>query len=512
MGIGIIAAIVGGLLLLGVGAWVLSRPSKQLPPPPAVLPKERDAAAPRDILEDRPELSGPVTVTSEMSLREIKAARRARLTDEYKASDVSEFEKERRRSGGSAGEVSPPSETAAPARVPDTDAVRAVDRADGVLMDGASAPTDDRTAVDTKASEAPGVVRATAGDDTLDLADAQAGQPPVESAQDDDGAGEPTIVDPAAAGADGAGGSEVSEETARSLQEGLEKTRSGFFGRLGELFRSKPILDDSIVEQLEEVLFTADIGSSTAQRLLGAVEARIAAGGADEASVWAVLRSEIEAILNAHARPLVFETDAPPHVVLVVGVNGAGKTTTIGKLAAQLMASGKSVMMVAGDTFRAAAVQQLEAWADRVGCSFHRGEDEADPSSVIFDGIESARSAGVDVVLCDTAGRLHTRTPLVDELKKIARVTAKAHAGAPHETVLVLDANTGQNAIQQARLFHQAVEVSGMVLTKLDGTARGGVVVGISEELQLPVYYIGIGEGVADLRAFDTAEFVDALF
>lgn len=302
------------------------------------------------------------------------------------------------------------------------------------------------------------------------------------------------------------------EPAEASLSDGLERTRNaGFIGRLSKIFAGREQLDASMIEQIEEVLFTADIGTSTSQFLLQKVEEAIASGEATAEQVWGLLRSESARILE-DGRGTLVPTGPGPFVVLVVGVNGVGKTTTIGKLAARWQREGKKVLVIAGDTFRAAAVQQLEEWSKRVGCGFFRGPDEVDPSGVIFDGIQKAREEGYDVVLADTAGRLHTKAPLVDELKKIARVAGKAVDGAPHETILVLDSNTGQNAIQQARLFHEAVPLTGLVLTKLDGTAKGGIVLGITRELKLPVYFIGIGEGIRDLRPFEPSEFVDALF
>lgn len=302
------------------------------------------------------------------------------------------------------------------------------------------------------------------------------------------------------------------EDDAASLEGGLARTReSGFIGRLSRAFRGRETLDDDLVEEIEEVLFTADIGASTSQYLLECIEGAVSRGEVSVQDIWALLRKETESILASCSRSLVIG-DQRPFVILFVGVNGVGKTTTIGKLAAQYVRQGKKVLMVAGDTFRAAAVQQLEEWANRVGCGFHAGEERADPSGVIFEGVERATNEGYDIVLADTAGRLHTKTPLVDELKKISRAAAKACDGAPHETLLVLDANTGQNAIQQARLFNEAVDVDGLVLSKLDGTAKGGIILGISRELSLPVYFIGIGEGISDLRPFDAEEFVDALF
>jgi fused signal recognition particle receptor len=232
-------------------------------------------------------------------------------------------------------------------------------------------------------------------------------------------------------------------------------------------------------------------------------------GNADR--IKGVMRSEIERIL-ALPVPRTLEGGGPPHVVMVVGVNGAGKTTTIGKLASKLTSSGKKVVLAAGDTFRAAATEQLDVWAERAGAQLVKGEEGADPSSVIFEAIKKAREQNADVVIADTAGRLHTKVSLMEELKKVRRVMDKALPGAPHEVLLVLDSTNGQNAIQQAKQFHDAVQVSGIALTKLDGTAKGGVVIGISDELKLPVLWVGVGEKIADLRRFDPKEFVAALF
>lgn len=296
------------------------------------------------------------------------------------------------------------------------------------------------------------------------------------------------------------------------MREGLARTRGGFLARLGQLFQGRTVVDDGLMEQMEEVLFTADIGVKTSQQLLEAVQR-----WADSAEtptvegVWEVLRSEMGAMLRAHQRSLAPDGAHRPLVVMMVGVNGAGKTTTIGKLAARWQGEGRRVMMVAGDTFRAAAADQLLEWSSRVGCLFHRGEEGADPSGVVFDGLKEAVRQDVDVVLVDTAGRLQTKKPLMDELQKITRTTGKAVPGAPHEVVLVLDANTGQNGLQQARLFAEAASLTGVVLTKLDGTAKGGIVLGVSQELRIPVYFVGIGEAPEDLRPFDAEEFVEAL-
>jgi len=291
----------------------------------------------------------------------------------------------------------------------------------------------------------------------------------------------------------------------------LQKTRTGFIDRLGSLFKGSQ-LDDDIVEQVEEILFTADVGPKIAQQILDAVEERLSADQKqDPVEIWGFIRSYCRDLLKEHEAPVDYDS-ASPFVMLVVGVNGAGKTTTIGKIASQLQREGKSVLLVAADTFRAAAVDQLEIWAKRTGIAMHRGEDKADPSSVIYSGIERGVEEGVDVIICDTAGRLHTKSNLMDELSKMARVSGKVIEEAPHETVLVLDANTGQNAIRQAQDFGEALEITGVVLTKFDGTARGGVILGICDELSVPVRYIGIGEGIRDLRPFDADQFVEALF
>jgi fused signal recognition particle receptor len=306
-------------------------------------------------------------------------------------------------------------------------------------------------------------------------------------------------------------------EAGKTLSAGLEKTRGGFMARLNGLLGGARAIDDAVLADLEELLFTADIGVATATSLLEAVRAKVRAKVlSDPAQLRQALRAEIARILSldgAAASQAPFAPGAArPWVVMVVGVNGSGKTTTIGKLAAKLMAAGHSVVLGAGDTFRAAAGEQLEIWAGRVGAPVVRGKDGADPASVCFEAVQQGLAAGADVVLCDTAGRLHTKAPLMEELKKVKRVLAKAVPGAPHEVLLVLDATSGQNAIQQARQFHEALQVTSLALTKLDGTAKGGVIIGICDELKLPVRWVGVGEAVPDLRAFSPEEFVEALF
>lgn len=296
------------------------------------------------------------------------------------------------------------------------------------------------------------------------------------------------------------------------LRRGLGKVREteGFFGRLKALFVRKKEIDPALVEEIEEVLLTSDVGAKTTQQLLQRLREGIDSKELDDGDrVWEALRTEAKRLLAIGGGPIPLV--ASPTVVMVVGVNGAGKTTTIGKLATRYKAEGKSVVLAAGDTFRAAAVQQLSVWAKRVGCEIVHGKDGASPGAVIFDAIQRAKEIGADVVLADTAGRLHTKTNLMDELKKVERTMAKAMDGAPHETLLVLDATNGQNAVQQATLFKETLRISGLVLTKLDGTAKGGVVLGISSEHELPVRYVGIGERPEDLRDFDADELVEAM-
>jgi fused signal recognition particle receptor len=310
----------------------------------------------------------------------------------------------------------------------------------------------------------------------------------------------------------------VEAEAGRTLAAGLEKTRGGFMARLNALFAGGKVVDEAVLADLEQVLFTADIGVRTATKLLDTARERVKRKELSDADrLKAALREEIARILaldgasDGAARPLRVG-DARPWVVMVVGVNGSGKTTTIGKLAAKLVTGGHSVLLGAGDTFRAAAGEQLEIWAERVGVPVVRAKEGTDPASVCFEAVQRGAAEKVDVVLCDTAGRLHTKAPLMEELKKVKRVIGKAAAGAPHEVLLVLDATNGQNAIAQARQFHEALGVTGIVLTKLDGTAKGGVVIGICDELRIPVRYVGVGETVADLKPFAPGEFVEALF
>jgi len=297
-----------------------------------------------------------------------------------------------------------------------------------------------------------------------------------------------------------------------ALVPGLERTRSSWVRRLGQLFAGKRELDPALLDEIEKVLLTADIGVRTSQKLLDEIRESLDKKALrDPAAVWAFLRRRSVEVLTLEAPPVDFAV-AQPFVLLIIGVNGSGKTTTIGKLASKLQSQGKSVLLAAGDTFRAAAVEQLEVWGSKVGAPVARGKEGGDPSSVVFDGVKRARAEGIDVVIADTAGRLHTKSNLMEELQKVRRVAGKAMEGAPHETWLVIDATSGQNAIAQAQVFTQAMSVTGIVLTKLDGTAKGGVILGIADQLRIPVRYIGVGERVEDLREFDAEDFVEALF
>ena len=298
------------------------------------------------------------------------------------------------------------------------------------------------------------------------------------------------------------------------LRKGLSKARAseGFFGRLRALFSGKKELSSDIASELEEVLLSSDVGSETTALLLDRVKDVLSQGDlTDPEKVWDALRTEAERIVSVDGTTGPLELRGKPTVILLVGVNGAGKTTTIGKLATKLQASGKKCLLAAGDTFRAAAVQQLVVWGDRVGCEVVRGKDGSDPGSVVFDAIKRAEQLGVDVVLADTAGRLHTKSNLMAEMKKIAKTAEKALAGAPHEILLVIDATNGQNALAQAKEFKEALPLTGIVLTKLDGTAKGGVVLGIANALRLPVRFVGLGERPDDLHEFAPADFVEAL-
>jgi fused signal recognition particle receptor len=296
------------------------------------------------------------------------------------------------------------------------------------------------------------------------------------------------------------------------LRERLQKSREQLSARVDRLIFGKKTIDLDLLDELEEVLITSDLGVHTAQVLLGKVTEKIKRQELkDPAKLREQLQEEVERLLSIQAEPLDFQA-ARPFVIMVIGVNGVGKTTTIGKLAHQFKQDGMKVMLVAADTFRAAAVEQLSLWAERVEVPIIRQKSGSDPSAVVFDAVEAAVARDMDVVILDTAGRMHTKVNLMEELKKVQRVLQKKMPGAPHQILLVLDASTGQNALSQARLFKEGIGVTGLVLTKLDGTAKGGIVVAICDELKLPVRYIGIGETLEDLRPFDPEEFTRALF
>jgi fused signal recognition particle receptor len=294
------------------------------------------------------------------------------------------------------------------------------------------------------------------------------------------------------------------------LKSGLSKTRKILTTDIDDLFTGGKRVDEAMLEELEELLITADMGVETTLAIMQTVSTKRAQiAGATE--LKRLLKEEIVTYFDAPAPPDA-KAVAKPHVVMVVGVNGVGKTTTIGKLAAHEARKGKKVLIAAADTFRAAAIEQIAIWAERAGADIVRHKDKADPAAVAYDSVEAAISRGVDIVFVDTAGRLHTKVNLMAEIKKIQRSLAKRLPEAPHEVLLVLDATTGQNALAQARMFHEALGVTGIALTKLDGTAKGGIVVAISSSLKIPLKFIGVGERVDDLQEFDPKRFVDALF
>ncbi|HUL30694.1 MAG TPA: signal recognition particle-docking protein FtsY [Thermodesulfobacteriota bacterium] len=298
------------------------------------------------------------------------------------------------------------------------------------------------------------------------------------------------------------------------LKKGLSKTHQGFVEKMDQLFLGKKTIDQDLLDELEGLLFEADLGVKTSAQLIEGVRQGLKRGDLREPEkVKEFIRQEILRILVSGEKPLSIDfSRTKPFVMMVVGVNGGGKTTTIGKIAHQFSSQGKKVLVGAADTFRAAAVEQLEVWANRVGADLVKQSKGSDPSAVAFDSIHAAKAREIDLVFIDTAGRLHTKVNLMEELKKVKRIIGRECSGAPHEVLLVLDATTGQNAISQAKLFHEAVGVTGIALTKLDGTAKGGIIIGITEELKLPIRYIGVGEGIDDLKEFNATDFVEALF
>ena len=310
---------------------------------------------------------------------------------------------------------------------------------------------------------------------------------------------------------------EVQASRQQEVNEGFKKTKEGLFGKLARAVAGKSQVDDEVLDNLEEVLITSDVGVETTVKIIRNIEARVARDKYMNASeLRSILRDEVSALLqesDSGSEDFGLELrEGVPYVVMVVGVNGVGKTTTIGKLAAQLVRAGRKVYIGAADTFRAAAIDQLQVWADRAGATMIRQEMGSDPASVAYDTLRSAVANHADVVLIDTAGRLHNKVGLMNELTKIRNVMAKVSPDAPHEVMLVLDGSTGQNAFEQARQFTQATQVTSLAVTKLDGTAKGGVIIGICDQFHIPVRYIGIGEGIDQLKIFDRREFVDALF
>ncbi len=308
-----------------------------------------------------------------------------------------------------------------------------------------------------------------------------------------------------------------SREKKENLDKGLEKTKESMFSKLSRIVSGKSKVDDDILDDLEEVLITSDVGVDTTLKIIGRIEERVARDKFINAKeLNSILREEIAALLTENnttdAEDFSLPENQKPYVIMVVGVNGVGKTTTIGKLANQFNKMGKSVYLGAADTFRAAAVEQLVVWGERVGVPVVKQSMGSDPASVAFDTLSSAKANNADVVIIDTAGRLHNKVGLMNELTKIKKVMDKIVPGAPHDVLLVLDGSTGQNAFEQAKHFTAATDVTALAITKLDGTAKGGVVIGISDQFKIPVRYIGIGEGIDDLQVFRRKEFVDSLF
>ena len=298
------------------------------------------------------------------------------------------------------------------------------------------------------------------------------------------------------------------------LKDGLSKTHQGFVEKIDQLILGKKSIDQDLLDELEGLLFSADLGVKTSSQLIEGVQKGLKRGELDEPEkIKDFIKQEIFQILKSGENPLSIDfSQTKPFLFMVVGVNGVGKTTTIAKIAHQYSSQGKKVLIGAADTFRAAAVEQLEVWAKRVGADLIKQSKGSDPSAVAFDSIHAAKARNIDLVFIDTAGRLHTKVNLMEELKKVKRIIARECPGAPHEVLLVLDATTGQNAISQAKLFNEAMGVTGIAITKLDGTAKGGIIVGITGELKIPIRYIGVGEGMDDLREFNASEFVQALF
>ena len=320
-------------------------------------------------------------------------------------------------------------------------------------------------------------------------------------------------VDKTSSNSDAQGNIEHTSGLFSRLKKGLSRTRHGLTDGLANVVLGAKSIDDDLMEQIEDLLITADLGMEATTRISQNLLLKVSRNELkDPEALFAALHDEMQTILEASEQPLVIPEQDSPFVILMIGINGAGKTTTIGKLAKRLQNEGKSVMLAAGDTFRAAAVEQLQVWGQRNDIPVVAQQSGADSASVIYDAIESAKSKNIDVLIADTAGRLHTQTNLMEELKKVKRVMSKVDASAPHEVMLVLDAGTGQNALNQAEQFHEAMQLTGITLTKLDGTAKGGVIFAIAHKLGLPIRFIGVGEAIEDLRPFAANDFVDALF
>ncbi len=308
-----------------------------------------------------------------------------------------------------------------------------------------------------------------------------------------------------------------SKEKKEDLDKGLEKTKTGIFDKLSRAVAGKSTVDDEVLDELEGILISSDVGLDTTIKIIERIEARVARDKyINTSELNGILRDEIVQLLSENNTTDIEDFSVPtankPHIIMVVGVNGVGKTTTIGKLAHQYKKQGKNVLLGAADTFRAAAVDQLKIWADRVGCNFFSKGMNTDPAAVAYEAVDIGKAFGSDVVIVDTAGRLHTKVNLMNELGKIKRSIEKAYPGAPHEVLLVLDATTGQNAIEQATHFTKATDVTALALTKLDGTAKGGVAIGISDQFKIPIKYIGVGEGIEQLQVFNKQAFVKSLF
>ena len=521
----IVAIVIVAAVLLLVLFLAFRKPA---PPEVKAPPREREAKPEKpktSALDDRMEVEAPVEIHEGMSLAEIKRAKAAKIKGE----------KGRRETAVEATKAAKESIAEEPEEPEEPEEAVRAEEAEKAAEPEVPEETAEATAEPAEKEEekASGALAASVSDDISagwDALDADLGDDlglslpssaPAEPKAPEPGAEAEPAVEPEPEEEqeeappekveEPVGLDQMSESLGTPLHEGLARTRSGFIDRLGKLFR-KEQLDEEIVEEVEEVLYTADIGSRAASDIMKALENRLSGDDKrDPKAVWNFVRTYVEELLEKREQPLDIDR-AKPFVILVIGVNGVGKTTTIGKMAAKFKRAGKKVLLVAGDTFRAAAVEQIEVWGERAEIPVHAGEEKADPASVVFSGVERARDEGFDVVICDTAGRLHTKAPLLDELTKVSRVTKKVMEDAPHETILVLDANTGQNAIQQAKMFSEAVDITGIVLTKLDGTAKGGVILGICDELDAPIRYIGIGESVADLRTFSAHEFVEALF